>query len=199
MGIRVAATQIIVEQYKRRFVVYSFLFLPLCGFLGGDEFLVKQCGSQWSLPFLEGTQLWYPLSRVLLSERMRWHRQASHKSMQLSRCQAAGTARAWHWYWRAVETTAEWGATRSDGRFVQPRCRANRGDRNVKNSQGLRAEDWMVEPFPTIPENMHQPAPSPEGKNSLPSSPPAWRRGEFRGDKGTVNQISVRGSRWIPS
>lgn len=66
--------------------------------------------------------------------------------------------------------------------------------------------DWL-EPFPTIPNNMHQPAASPEGKNPLPPLPPAWRREPkrarqpqgFRGDKDTVNQISVRSSRWIPS
>lgn len=105
---------------------------------------------------LEGTQLWYPLSTVLLPEKMWWHRQRCHKTMQLSRCQAAGCARAWHWCWRAVDSTAVWSVTRPGGWSAQPSGRAKRGCRKVKNYQGLRAENWLVEPFPTISQLHHQ-------------------------------------------
>lgn len=53
----------------------------------------------------------------------------------------------------------------------------------------------MVGPFPTIPENRHQPAASPEGRNPLPSLPLAWRRGP----KGQVSKgsLGVTKTQWI--
>lgn len=136
----------------------------------------------------------YSLSTVLLPDRMWWHGQGSHKSRQLPGVRLQGEPEF---------GTGIGGQWRKQLCEVQPDQVDNllslmaelRENRRVKNYQGLRVGDWIVGPFPSIPENRHHPAASPEGRNPLPSLPLAWRTGP----KGQVSKGSLGGTKtqWI--
>lgn len=150
MGTRVAATPIIAEQYKRRFVL-KFGLQPLIS----SSLWVLSDG--WILSKVSGHPLFGRNSALVSLQHSAITRkdvvtQRSHGSMQLSRCQAAGRARACPCCWRAVESRAVWGVTRPGGWSAQPSVRGKRGYRKVKNFQGIRAEDWLVGAIPYYPQ-----------------------------------------------
>lgn len=149
-------------------------------------------------PSLEGTQVWYPLGTVLLPEKMWCHRAltkaCSCPGVRLQGVPELGTCVGGEW-------TAVWDATRPGGWYAQPCGRAKRGCRKVKNYQGLRAIDWLVEPLPTISQLHHQKGKIPYHHYYQLKRGNLKRQVRKRGLGATKTQWIrfVRGSRWIPS